>query len=829
MIRKLYFNGKPIPFTEGERKEAVEDFKNVMVDILTIIDEISKEKNFSPQQFMEILDDLISAFYKAPIFLTHVNYVVKGKEYMPNNFDYLILYSILRHLTGKDNIGKLLSEERISVDNILSLLDGKNEEIKDDVQIAKKIIDYLRSRDISPKIKKVYKALISTPEDTRPGLNFTSLASHLTLTSLLLWLNESESIPLNYLRFAALMHDIGKLSNPEHHVKEVNDIFNSIISDAKQRGVRKEFLDELEKAKDRAYSHHEPNKTTELQQADRIAAEHQRDMDKVKTIVKENFKDVLNCYESRSFDCITDEIKYDNISSTIYQKLHSGKTEERSQPQGKPKGYIYMIDFPGVQAFINNFSKLPEISAASFMVDFLSATLPFIALDLKFRKGNIPLEAILSGYGGHSYLVIRSDLDPTEVKDTVSSLGGEIDIKIQVYSSPFFIGDHIIEYNTFYSIISEQSFLNRYSVDWKENILSYGLHKLCDNCRIRPAKNFSASDNRYLCDLCNLVRKFSEKRGFTARSKTEYIVGENRISLNKGIKDPSCYLTGCNADKGYVSVIRFDANDAGKYYGSSITFGEYIDKSYLLDYYVKESFFQEINKLYKEVNDDVLRVILGIQYLGGDEGLLIVPPIYAIKFLKESLSYASENTGLTFKVGIVTVDCSHPIQFAYNVSEELEEEAKIKDESKNSIGVLTITSGLITDSSFYSIAEEFSSTFYIKNEFDLMDEILKFLGLNSYAELKKIKDSNAKSDEYNKFKDFLREIESILSRYNQKKDIYDVISMIIREMNRVNSQDLKNILKLLLTKTSINDGDVRNRLLDFYYILKTLEVGSCKR
>ncbi|MBW9142037.1 MAG: hypothetical protein K1T65_10235, partial [Candidatus Aramenus sp.] len=252
-----------------------------------------------------------------------------------------------------------------------------------------------------------------------------------------------------------------------------------------------------------------------------------------------------------------------------------------------------------------------------------------------------------------------------------------------------------------------------------------------------------------------------------ARVNTTYKIGDKDLKLEYREVDPMVFISGGDENPRYVSIIRFDANDASKYFANTLSWSEYLDKSFYLDYWIKKSLRDTVKEFISKNEKMTKRFIAGIQYLGGDEGLLISPSLISINFMIDMIDKVYEKTKVTFKVGIVTVKPDHPIQFAIQATEKIMEEAKI--ENKNSLGII-VSPSFISPSVIQGITEDEKKVLKLKNSFEDVKNIINMVN----------PDISESEKDKERVKDFLREINDIVDFY-YTHSFYETLVYIIRE------------------------------------------------
>ena len=864
MIRgKLLLPDFEVRWTE---EKDLQELKSKLVESLSILANYSCERAKDDEiKATNIFADLISIIYKLPMLMSYTPHTG-----LSTPFEYFFTYVIARHLND------------IKYGNIKELLESL-ESHRD---------EYKRLFVFATTLRDIYEKLLYTPADTRPGYNFTSLVSHLQLTSILVWLLQPYSLDLNHLRIAALLHDLGKLFNPANHVTESVDILNQVNA-----GCLKPTLSRV---KDLVEQHH-GDFLGIIEMADRLAASTDRLRDLVVNALDvagiDRCKDVCYSPSSKTKECNEcleklGKESYENASKILYksilESLHedtsglndiikgwsstpSKKTEvDNKEKSGKSLGYLIFIDFPGVQRFITSFPKLRDMSFASFLVDFLTSVYSFIVLDQEYYKksggkSRIPAEALLTGYGGHSYIVVRGDyMDEKEIKNTLlNSSPEELDVKFDVRVVDFAYqssgGAYVMNYKEIRDEIADMGY-ERYLVNYEEKVHSLGLHRVCDSCGIRPAVTSYRIDNEveYLCQVCGLIRELSESRGFMAKLNSTYFVNNQEIkpldhidikfkgveksNRDEYIRKISKYAMEAIAgyknedDTKYVAFVKADGNDGGKIFGYTATFSEYIDKSFRLDYGVKKKFYDTISELLNAEREVIKgrsdltlsltsRVLVGVLYLGGDDIMLLMPSIIAVPFAVRMFDGIKKESGFTFKVGVISVKPDHPVQFAYKAVNELMESSKLSGTS--SLGCLVFSSTLATDgvveSDLKKYRHEQDSYLVVANDIERIKTFLEIVGLEDGGLFKRLLQIYL-NDDRDKVRDMIRPLED-LSNYANTHNFYDTLAYILRYRARAKGGGKKDEYELVSFLLSNCLEKLRIPLYDYYFILKSIRVG----
>ena len=799
---------------EDYNKKALEDFLTAFKGIVDFACKLSGEKS---KIAIDIIADALTSVFKLPMILPPV-YTESKNAVTP--FEYFFTYVIARHY------------REFKVGSIKEFFDDLDKERRS----LSELFNYLSS------LTNVYEALLNTPADTRPGFNFTSLASHLQMTSLLSWILQSGSVDLNYLRIASLIHDIGKLTDPEHHIKEAIEIMGRLYEGVKETCIK----DEFERIRKLVEEHHSDYFSI-VEKADWIASS----MDRLSAIVKEVLDERLKeCYGKTAAEaskCFDDEKQYEELSLRLYKIILKSvnpkatywdlkdvqgvsigeevKEEEIKSCVNNCDAWLLFIDFPGVQKFITDFPKLRDLSMASFLVDFLVSAYAFAYLDSLNGKTKIPAEALLSAYGGHSYVIVRKDVN---FPNTIPVK--ELEVELTVKRAPFMVNGKVLNYST---VREHMASLERSS--WEEKVYSYGLHRVCTSCGVRPASH--KEGNEELCDRCYLIRTLSKNRSFSAKVFSTYRIDGKGITPSelakkfemfgdeeKLLENAMEFIAGYEKeeDTKYVALLKADGNNGGEIFKSVATFSDFVERSFKLDYGVKKAFRETI----KELNDEglIARVLAGVMYIGGDDVFLILPSRIAVPFAISFFTKAKEYTGFTFKVGVIAVKPTHPIQFAYQAVNELMESAKIEGKpSPNSIAVAVFSTTLATPGVVTRMIKYWNvkrGLMLIKNDMEKVKELLNTVGLDTFIVYK---DDKGREEWEEKVREALRPLEDVANYASDEENIYKVIAYMIRQKVRSGDESLDSKILSKVIKDGINTFTFP--LLDYYFVIKSLRVG----
>lgn len=358
---------------------------------------------------------------------------------------------------------------------------------------------------------------------------------------------------------------------------------------------------------------------------------------------------------------------------------------------------LLFVNFGSVESYLSSFWRLRDYAASSALVDIMVSSLAFSALD-KLVEGYLPHEVLVIQHGGHSDILFPAQsIDPSQLRDyvrkTLKQLWDSFRARIEI-SSDYFIYQGAINFSHD-DLISSSKFENMAS--FEPRVFSYGLHKVCENCGAFPA--VERVGDEYLCEACSRVRRFSDYHSLGKKIKSSFVLPlERELTLNpenyQG-EDPMGYI----GRAGYVTVAKFDGNDMGNYFRSADLIS-YASKSYFIYWSVMKAYSQTVKKIKEECSEKIAHMIVsGTIYLAGDEGVIILPPRVAPRFLVE---FARNADRVNLKAGVLTVKAEHPFSVTVEVCERLMNDSKVQDRNETTIGYMIAESG-ITPNSYSSV------------------------------------------------------------------------------------------------------------------------------
>jgi len=724
---------------------------------------LSKLKNFlhsavklsgearSPEERLELVADLIACFYRAPLLAEPI----RGVHLSP--FKVYLMYRILRVLNGPDDrpVSNLLrkSEE--------GKLDYTDEQIKK--QFKEQLFDLVEnSFDISEKV------MIGYPADTRPGYNLSSLLVHWISVSALAWsLGEQRDLnrrELARIRIASLLHDIGKPLNPKAHVeagrKEAEDILKGLI-DVQDLDAVLEIIASHHGEYEGPYS----REVDAIKQADRFSSNMDRLDHVVEEVVLGEISSIMgmgkedvreNFYWSGKWDSWEKLVeKREGIIEELTEKCvrhlisRGGAIEE-----DKPLTGISLIklDVGGIQDFIRESEKLPLLAASSYIIDLAVIFNSLRAVqEILLEKCGVwyPMEGFLYSAGGNILAVSPDNIidQMTEAlkrafsKEGRYSLGfGPLSVRIastQMRSNYAAMMEDL-DLKLMRSKLSLAEPLRPSEDLWwstKEELLT-GIERVCDYCKKRPAVDTISmgEEEYYVCDECKKRYELYKYEGGHFRSRwkdgvteSKRTVGEALDAWNRATWDVvKNYLmeiiSGHDSKEELekerllnLAILKVDGNLMGAFMAQSISLSDALERSARIDLALKKAFKTALKAmndgLGEEASKEEARLLLGIQYMGGDDSLLLCPSwasiplsiVLMIEFAREMgysfLEGQCISTGATLSIGLVSAPARHNIWAMIDAANRLLEVAKEAGRYPTFMGAIAfdcVEGGLLT-------------------------------------------------------------------------------------------------------------------------------------
>jgi len=538
--------------------------------------------------------------------------------------------------------------------------------------------------------RKLYNAL-RFPADTRPGANTSSLLIHSLTSSGIassILMNKVDprspgfSRGLAALRLACLFHDIGKMVDWRRHEEVSSDELRSIFDGYVERDAEEIVSGAAELIKGEEAS---PLKKL-LREADAIASASDRVVEIFRSLMEDSplFKEI----EKRAKEFGSFEKAYmnwdfwDSIGKDLVRELTeefcrrasaiSGPTFERIagiKPRILSEDVeVVRVDVRGIQSYIR-LNDIWAMNGASREIDnILYVGLPAYLVE----KLGLPPESILYFGGGNLTLVL-----PRRLADLMEDVCGYFNRTFFRETQSHLIYGRSPLYNSIFWINSEidLSLMSKKAGFWavRQEARSFevdpNIYAKCEVCGRSYAKH--VSEEKGVCEACKRRLETGRNQHFRVRADAlglewdklskqviEYIAGHSAEGLEPGEEQLNC------------AIVKFDGNLIGQLMGSSISITDACERSFRIDSSVKIAVRSFIEAL---PDEDRRRLILGLMYVGGDDGVILMPSRIALPFALHILNEYYLNMGCksSLSIGILAVKPKHPLINAVEASDML--------------------------------------------------------------------------------------------------------------------------------------------------------------
>ncbi len=703
--------------TESPGPDVFERYLEYLRDFLVEAAKLAGLKDLPSEEKLEFLADMVTLFYKAPLLREPLS----GMHLSP--FKVYVLYRVLRSL----NQGL----RRKSMKEILTSLTGEEIERSFDGLFA--LMD--EAADLAESI------LLGYPADTRPGYNVSSLMIHWISVSALAWAKGYslglERRKLARIRVASLLHDIGKPLNPKKHVEEGVKVVGWLLSDL----IDKEDLEEILRL---IKLHHSKTASDEEVQVIREADHFSSGMDRLEALVRRVVLKELASITGKSEEEALKEY-YVSGSWEAWERLeeaNQGITRRLTEkcvralilrevddfPEGRTFGGVSVVklDVASIQGFVRESEKLPLLAASSYIVDLavMFNSLRAVQERLLGRGAWYPVEGFLYSAGGNVLAVVPQELvaEFGEIlresfkAEGEHSLGfGPLSVRVASTELKSNYGEMIRELDR--GLRTDKISLSGPIQGDLHMETSFegltGLERVCDYCKRRPAVKAVDMEGEtfHLCSECydryslyskgNVRSKW--RRATTSSGKTiKDVFGASWHEEVNGreVKDYIMeIISGHDLEREErllnLATLKIDGNLMGAFMARSVSLSDALERSARVDLALKRAFRKALKSLNEglrpfgeEADKEEARLILGLQYMGGDDSLIFAPSwasvplalVLMVEFAREmGYSFMEEecaSTGATISVGLAVAPARHNIWALLDAAEELLSEAK---------------------------------------------------------------------------------------------------------------------------------------------------------
>lgn len=734
--------------------------------------------------------------------------------------------------------------------------------------------------------------ILKFPADTRPGANTSSLLIHSMASSgvscsIFLEKARSAGISVNkrehllaVLRLACLFHDIGKMVDWARHEEKSSEILLEIFRDYVD-GEAREIVSEAAKLiKGEGLTGGEELFLRDLLKegdvrssaVDRVAKIFRSVMEGSQPFKK--LEEKLEEFSRKRGERIEYERAYndwrfwDHVGKDLVRELTeefcrrastiSNETFEKIKDTKPGKLYpdsdFVRIDCRKIQSYIR-VNDIWAMNGASREVDFiLYVGVPVYIVE----KLGIPLESILYFGGGNLTLVL-----PKSSVDLIDGLCNHFnDVFFKGTPSSLIYGRSAF-YDTFFSINSEIDWdlaRKKHSLNTEGFPVDPNIYARCEICGISYAE--AEKKGKLVCKNCSRKLDLGENNHFRVRADAlkldwekmkEYVIEYIAGHSEEGVKPEEKQLN--------YALVKFDGNLVGQLMSSSISITDACERSFRIDSSVKIAIRTFLESLKSLNEDDFKRFALGLMYVGGDDGVILMPSYLALPFAIHLLNEYYLNMGCknSLSVGMLATKPKHPLINSIESAGELLRTAKdsirklaysevhgkqVYEPSRRFRGALSFfvaDTGWVTSETISEVLEEmYEDGFsrmeksYILSDSKMDDSILRLAEVvdDSYSNLngidvKKLVEITKKYFEdtsgLKKIRDAIHDVFSSSNIEKVDKIVY--LIYMIKESSSAPDNEKRELMRRFL-RNLVVDNRERILLQDLYLLVKLIGGGK---
>lgn len=533
------------------------------------------------------------------------------------------------------------------------------------------------------------------------------------------------------IRVAALLHDIGKLTELSNGGAHVEELLSRIdwLEDADKQSIKRfaerNGEDELISKADSVIS----------ASARRYEVEWAEGKVKSKDAIFPhilNFKTGEPVVLGRKEEKPVGEVEWWGEEMPFFDEIVKGGVRVESHPELKGKIGLLALDIRGIQGYIKEAEKLNALRGASAIVDEV--------LDVAKRviSEEVSPEAILFARGGNlvSFMPVNNEVQQRvkgRMEEEIEAVarGG---LMVAIATQDYAVDDIAKSFDT----VLKDIFKN---VELKKSESEYGKvvepERVCQYCFRRSA---SPAYKDKICDIC--AKKIED--GKETKWKRLYEDYTKEIADELKLVPPN----ELEHIGDTIAVLAIDGNMMGRMFVQTMTPAEYSFKSEIFDREFKQALKETIKNYSTEHRNLVVQkreisefLGLDLLYAGGDDVLIIMNAKGALGFANELVKQASKrfrfNSNLfstptvTISVGIAIADRKFPIYFLIEKAEEALESAKMAFRmgvEPNECGLFERPEGAISFASVSgAMPSEENHTFVLDKEREAVDKIVDYV------------------------------------------------------------------------------------------------------
>jgi hypothetical protein len=344
---------------------------------------------------------------------------------------------------------------------------------------------------------------------------------------------------------------------------------------------------------------------------------------------------------------------------------------ERLEDETDKNIVFIRIDARKIQQFIK-VNDIWAMNGASRLIDLiLYVSIPTYLVD----ELNMPLENILYFGGGNETLILPKNLigdEEGKIGSIIAYINNEFfkgsPARLAFGTSPFYSNFRLIN-----SAIDRDLAAKKIGYDGPQ-VIDPNIYTKCEFCGRTPASILSDKGEK-ICDLCKGKLQLGETWHFRVRS---VFLGLNWDELRKYVIE---YIAGHSSQgpepgEEYLalSMIKFDGILIGQIMSSSISLTDACERSFRIDFSVKNAIRSFMRKLLDlNEKDDFNRMVLGLMYVGGDDGVMLLPSRLSLPFALYLMNEYYLNMGCrnALSLGITAAKPKHPLVHLYEACDSL--------------------------------------------------------------------------------------------------------------------------------------------------------------
>ncbi len=667
--------------TDIDRREFEEVIKNklrpMLERLLKLAETVKAGKGgrLSDDERLELIADAIVIFLRAPLI----------QEISPVAPTPLKAHTILL-------LPKEVAEKDYWSDDIFEFAKKLVEEKAETQTID--IFDAARELFQPDTAEKLFRLWVAFPADTRPGHNTSSLIVHSLMTSAIAWalsygLSKED---IATIRLVALLHDLGKVRDPQKHFQASRDLAEQLLGGLVSRETLNRLLDAIER--------HHLQRDSIIKEADRLAAA----ADRVNKLVEmalgdkiSRIKEVLRLEKTeRDWEFWTavyerrDELKRaglfceDPIRELTEEflskvdELVGSEGYRKEPPKSDSRIKLVFIDIASIQEYVLRGHEIRVVAAASHLIELAVHAHFFWFLRQKVSQRHevsLPPEAVIYSGGGNVLLLVPSNI-VEDVEDAAKEYGKKLGLKL-VTAPIDFVDDYVIATERIAKILHERK--HKVTKEMLPDQVHYDCgqknggasDKLCEICYNAWATEPLPEGERQVCALCRKLYDLGSEQHFAVKWRSRIMLGGQEFSseevfgrkwreVSKWVMeiiaghDPEELEDGVKRYRDYA-VLKFDVNAFGRFMLESVSFTDAVERSFRVDVAMKRAYVKALEALYNGVKaakderaakKEVIRVYLGTIYMGGDDGFLLVPSWASVPFAHVMAEEFSRQLGL---------------------------------------------------------------------------------------------------------------------------------------------------------------------------------------